>query len=95
MSLATGYGSTKPSGTFSLRTADAGPGGVGVSGGLFFKSGTTSEGSSGAVVLRTGVATKGAGGSISLVVGRGNKVSDDEFSRLLESFIYPIGRGGG
>jgi len=61
-SVTTGFGTATSGGTFSLVTAVAGASGV--SGGLSFKSGTTSKGSSGSVMIRIGSATSGTSGSV-------------------------------
>lgn len=65
--MTTGYGSLTSSGTFSIRTANAGT--TGVSGGLSFKTGASNNGNSGHILVGTGEANNGVGGSISMVVG--------------------------
>ena len=70
MTVTTGSGTQKSSGSLSLLTASAGTSGV--SGSVLLSSGISTAGSSGAVYMVSGTATGGAGGAISLSVGSGN-----------------------
>ena len=92
ISVTSGYGSVNSSGSFSVRTADAGT--AGISSALHFRTGTSKLGSSGAVEVRSGTAHHGVGGSISVVVGTGNSASAGRITVSAGAVSVAGGTGG-
>lgn len=58
------------SGNVNMSTPNAGK--AGISGSMFFSTGTTSSGSSGKVEIKSGVSTSGTGGDLAFYVGTGD-----------------------
>eukprot|EP00232_Nephroselmis_pyriformis_P028735 CAMPEP_0182854040 /NCGR_PEP_ID=MMETSP0034_2-20130328/1020_1 /TAXON_ID=156128 /ORGANISM="Nephroselmis pyriformis, Strain CCMP717" /LENGTH=3798 /DNA_ID=CAMNT_0024984833 /DNA_START=206 /DNA_END=11599 /DNA_ORIENTATION=+ len=74
ITLISGKSNTTSSGSLNVHTADAGF--YGVSGGMHFTTGDTTDGDSGDFTVNTGHALQGAGGDITLTVGDADRDQD-------------------